>query len=481
MNEYKVFVQRIGLVGIANILVALSSLILIPIMTKSFSVSDYGIWVQITTTITLISNFAILGLHNSMIRFLSSEKDKEGIQEGFYSISTIVLASNIIISTLMFLFSKNIADALFNGNVDLAMLLSVIVFFAGLNVLLINYFRTFQQMKRFSIFFIFQTYLGIFIVSYFAISGYGIFITVSGLLISNLAIFLIMISFIILNIGFKLPKLKNLREYLSFGLPTVPAYLSYWTVDSSDRYIIGILLGTAFVGYYNPGYTLGSIIALIYAPFAFLLPSILPKYYDENNIKKVRIFLEYSLKYFLLFAIPAAFGLSVLSKQVLIILTTTAIASNGYLITPFVALSSLLFGISGIINNLIILKKKTKIMGMIWIIAAILNLGLNIILIPYLGIIGAAVTTLLTYSIAFILTIFYLTKIFKFDFELIYILKSVTSSVIMSTIIFLIYPKGILNISITIILAIIIYIFLMFIMKGIDKKEIEIIREIFLN
>lgn len=290
-----------------------------------------------------------------------------------------------------------------------------------------------------------------------------------------------MISFIILNIGFKLPKLKNLREYLSFGLPTVPAYLSYWTVDSSDRYIIGILLGTAFVGYYNPGYTLGSIIALIYAPFAFLLPSILPKYYDENNIKKVRIFLEYSLKYFLLFAIPAAFGLSVLSKQVLIILTTTAIASNGYLITPFVALSSLLFGISGIINNLIILKKKTKIMGMIWIIAAILNLGLNIILIPYLGIIGAAVTTLLTYSIAFILTIFYLTKIFKFDFELIYILKSVTSSVIMSTIIFLIYPKGILNISITIILAIIIYIFLMFIMKGIDKKEIEIIREIFLN
>ena len=76
---------------------------------------------------------------------------------------------------------------------------------------------------------------------------------------------------------------------------------------------------------------------MILAPFSILLPSVLPKYYDENNIEKVRIFLKYSMKYFLLIAIPSAFGLSILSKPILLILTTPEIALNGYLITPFVA------------------------------------------------------------------------------------------------------------------------------------------------
>ena len=473
--------KRIGLVGITNILLALSTLILLPIMTKNFSISDYGIWVQITTTINLIPNFATLGLPYTMVRFLSGEKDKEKIQEGFYTISSIILVSNIIISALMLFFSKSIASALFNGDVNIAMLLSIIVFLACLNTLLLNFFRTFQQMKRYSIFLLIQTYLGVFIVSYFAISGYGIFVTVLGLLIANLLSFLIMGLFIILDIGFKIPKFKNVSEYLSFGLPTIPGNLSYWITDSSDRYVIGIILGTVFVGYYSPGYMLGFFITMFLAPFSLLLPSLLPKYYDGNEIEKVRVFLKYSLKFFLLISIPAAFGLSILSKPILIVLTTPAIAMNGYLITPFVALTGLLFGIYAIIGNVIILEKKTKIIGVIWIITAIINLGLNIIIVPHFGILGAAVTTLVAYALAFVLTLFYSVKFFKFDFDLPFIFKSVIASVLMSFIILIIHPEGILEILTTILVSLIIYSFFLLIMKGIDKKEIEIIREMFLN
>ena len=83
---------------------------------------------------------------------------------------------------------------------------------------------------------------------------------------------------------------------------------------------------------------------MVLAPFSILLPSVLPKYYDDNNIDKVRTFIKYSIKYFLLIAIPAAFGLSILSKTILMVLTTPDIALNGYLVTPFVALSAVLFG-----------------------------------------------------------------------------------------------------------------------------------------
>lgn len=63
---------------------------------------------------------------------------------------------------------------------------------------------------------------------------------------------------------------------------------------SSDRYLIGILLGAAAVGYYSPGYSLGGAIGMLYAPFVIFLPPVVSKYRDERNIDDVSKVLEYS-------------------------------------------------------------------------------------------------------------------------------------------------------------------------------------------
>jgi len=478
LSEYKLFVQRIGLVGITNILVAISGLILLPIITKNFTTSDYGVWVQITTTIALLPNVATLGLPYTMVRFLSAEKDIEKIREGFYSLAGVVLISTTTISLLMLLFSKNIAVALFNGNMNTAILLVPIIFLACLNAFLLNYFRTFQQMKRYSVFLLIQTYLGLFIASYFAFNGYSITQTAISLLIANTLTFVIMLIFIISKLGFKIPRFQNLREYLSFGVPTIPGNISYWVVDSSDRYVIGMLLGTTFVGYYSPGYTLGNIVIMVLSPFSLLLPAVLPKYYEKNDMEQVQIFLKYSMKFFFLIAIPAAFGLSALSKPILMVITTQAIALNGYMITPFIALSALLYGVYGIVSNILVLEKKTKVVGIVWILAAILNLALNIILVPQFGIMGAAVVTLLAYVLAFSITVIYTNRYFTFDFDLGFIVKSTTASALMSLIIFKINPYGILNILITVIICTGIYFALLIILKGIKKEEIGFFKDL---
>jgi O-antigen/teichoic acid export membrane protein len=481
LEEYKLFAKKISLVGFTNILVAISSIILLPIMTKSFSTSDYGIWVQIITTITLLPNLATLGLPYTMVRFLSAEKDRKMIQEGFYSIAIVVFISTLFISLLLLLFSKNIAIILFNGNYNVAFILAIIVFFSSLNSFLLNLFRTFKQMKRYSIFLLIQTYLGLFIVSYLAINGFNINDVSLGLLIANSVTFIIMAFCIVLDIGFIIPKFKNIKEYLHFGIPTLPGNISYWIVDSSDRYIIGIILGANFVGYYAPGYMLGNIIIMILSPFSILLPSILPKYYDENKIDMVKIFLNYSLKYFLLIAIPATFGLSILSKSILMILTTPDIALNGYLITPFITLSTLLFGIYGIIANILVLNKKTKIMGIVWILAAFSNLLLNILIVPYFGIIGAAAVTLFAYIISFGLTFYYTIKYFEFSLNLNFILKSVFSSIVMSLFLIKINPSSFLNIILTVVIAFVIYMITLILLKGIKTDELKFFKSIFLK
>jgi len=479
MTEHKLFTQRIGLIGITNLLLSLSGIILLPILTKNIPIGEYGIWVQISVTIGLIPAVVMLGLPYTMVRFLAAAKKREEIQEGFYSTAFIVLFTSAIASLLLFSLSKPIAASLLDNNLAIARILPLIVFIACLNGLLLNFFRTFQQVKRYSIFLFIQTYLNVALVAYFVLSGYGILGAVMGLLISSFFVFLIMASLIISEIGITIPKFTHIREYLAFGIPTVPGNLSHWVVNSSDRYVIGIFLGTAFVGYYSPGYALGSIISMFLAPLGFMLPAVLSKYYDENNMNEVKIVLRYSLKYFLLLAIPSTFGLSLLSKSLLTILSAPEIASQGYLITPFIAVSTLLFGVYAVIVSIIALEKKTKIMGIIWAMAAILNLGLNLIFIPYIGILGAAITTLLAFVFAFILTSYYSFKYFKFDIDFRFIFKSILASIVMSLVIIKWNPVGILNVLIVIGVCAIIYSTILLLLGGVKKEEIRFFRALF--
>lgn len=306
-----------------------------------------------------------------------------------------------------------------------------------------------------------------------------------GLFITDLTLLLIMGVLIVSGIGFTIPKFTHLREYLSFGLPTVPGNVSSWVVNSSDRYMIGLFLGTAYVGYYAPGYTLGNIIHMFVAPLSFMLPAVLSKYYDEKNYQGVQTVLQYSLKYFLMLAVPSFVGLSILSKPILTIISTPEIAQNGYLITPFTALCAIFFGVYAIIFQILILEKKTKITATVWIIAAVINFGLNLVLIPYLGIIGAAVTTLISFVFVLVIIAYILNT--KSQLTLSYNINIGTffpilfASILMIPVLLFLQPVGIVSIMLTVTLCAIIYFILIFVLKGITKEEIIFFRSMIIR
>jgi len=481
MSEYKHFAQRIGLVGVTNFLVGLSGIFLLPILTKTLPIEEYGIWAQIMVTIGLIPSIVMFGLPYTMVRFLAGTKKKEDIQEGFYSIAFIILVASAIASVLLFVSSKSIASILFYDNHTIVKMLSLVVFIECLNSVAFNFFRTVQQIKKYSLFVFIQTYLQLILVAYFVLSSYGIVGATIGILITRIFLFLVMASLIVSEIGVKVPKFTNMRNYLAFGLPTVPGNLSSWVVNSSDRYVIGVLLGTAFVGYYSPGYTLGSVILMFVAPLGLILPAILSKYYDENKMDEAKMVLKYSLKYFLLLAIPSAFGLSLLSKQMLMILSTPEIASEGYLITPFVAISAVFLGASVIVIHIIILEKKTTISGSIYILAAILNLGLNLVFIPHLGIIGAAISTLVAYLSILVIGTYYSFKYLKFDIDFQFVLKSIFASIVMSSVILKWNPEGMPNVLAAVGVCAFVYAAVLLLLKGMTREELIFFKNVFRN
>lgn len=477
MSERKLLAQRIGLVGIVSILLELNNIILLPILTRSLPVEYYGIWVQIVVTIGLVPSLATIGLPYSLVRFLSSAKEKNEIQEIFYTIAFTIFFLDLIVSLLILYFSSQIAGLLFGNEVSIVRLLSFIVLIECLNSVFFNYFRAFGQIKKYSLFSLIRVVLNLSLSIYLLWLGYGIYGVVASLLITVSIEFLIMAFVIVSQIGIKIPLFRDLRIYLAFGIPTILGNISSWIVNSSDRYLIGIILGLAFVGYYSPGYTLGNMIYLLVSPFGFMLPAMLSKSYDEGNISEVKLVLSYSLKYFLAVAIPSAFGLTLLSQPILTIISTSDIASHGYLITPFTALSALLYGSYIIISQILVLEKETAILGAIWVLAAAMNFGLNLLLIPRLGIMGAAATTLIAYGLAFALTVHYSRKFFMFGIDLNFLYKSILASVLMSIPIMIIAPKDKLVILATISFCAALYFIILFALKGFKKEEVTFFRE----
>jgi O-antigen/teichoic acid export membrane protein len=478
-SPYALFAQRIGLVGIVNLLIYLNSIILLPILTKHIPIEGYGVWIQIIATVGLISSVALLGLPYSMIRFLAAAKDKADIQEGFYSIFLLVLFSGSIVFSFLWMLSRPLAEILFDGQAEIVRITAAIAFMVGLNELMINFFRTFQQIKRYSLYMILRTALNMVFVAYLVLSGYGLKGAVLGYLGAELFIFILMMSNIIWLIGIRIPQLIHIREYLSFGVFTIPTGLSNWVVNSSDRYVIGVLLGMAFVGYYSPGYTLGNIVNMLIAPFSLLLPAVLSNYYDNNDINLVKTLLSQSMKYFLALAIPSVFGLSLLSKSILTLLSTPQIAQEGHVVTPFIALSILLFGAYAIVSHVILLEKRTRILSMIWLVAAAVKFGLSFIFIPYLGLMGAALTTLLAYALAFAVTWHYSIKYINFAVDYIFMLKCIIASVIMTLAIFNWNPVDKISILLAVVAGFFIYLLVLFALGGLKKEDVSFFKGLF--
>jgi O-antigen/teichoic acid export membrane protein len=473
VSDYELLVKRIGLTGLATLVVALSPILVLPIVTKILTIQEYGIWSLIVVTAGFVPMLVTLGLPNSMVRFLAQVKNKDEIRDGLYSIALVVLGADLVMSFFLLVFAQLIAANLLSNNRTVAVLLPLITFVAAYNYLPQTYFRTFQQAKRYSVVSLLQAFSYVILIAAFVVVGLGLTGAAFAYLINLLLVALLSTYYVLRDIGAAMPSFAKLRAYLKYGLPLVPSSLSSWALSVSDRYIITFFLSVAWVGYYSPGYQLGWTISLLATPFTILVPTALYEHYDANRIAEVKTILRYSVKYFLAVAVPAAFVFSVLSKPILLVLTTPAIATNGYLITPFTALSAVLFGVWSIIVTVLTFEKRTGIIGTIWILGAVLNIGLNLVLVPYFGIIAAAVTTLLGYGFIFGITAFYSARHMTLDVDFGFIFKSIFASIVISSFVLVWHASGFLSISALIVICAAAYTVILFALKGFTASEIR--------
>ncbi len=479
MDLYRHFTKGVGLTGIAQALISVSGIILLPILTRGLSTGEYGAYVQVTTTVALLGFPLTLGLSIALIRFVALQEAQADIREDFYSLFLAIVVFSLLISGALLVLARPLATYLFNENLVVAAILPLITFLTSVNLFLLDFFRAFQQPGRYAFFTVIQTYVGVVFVSYFVFAGHGLTGAVLGLLLAQVIMCATLLSIVVARIGVAVPHLRRLRRYIGFSVPLIPANLTFWVVNSSDRYLIGILLGASYVAFYAPSYTLGFAISMLAWPLILMLTAALPRYYDDADLVAVQTVFKYALKYFLAVAIPSVFIVSCLSRPLLLLLSTPEIAAHGYLVTPFIAVSALLWGIGTIISEVFVLGKKTRLVGALWAVSGVMNVGLNLFLIPYFGIMGAAVTTLASFTFTFIATAYYSRRYMTFDVDAHFIGKSVIASLAATAVILGLDLGGNLNVLVAATAGALVYVVLLIFMKGFDKAELTFFTRLF--
>ena len=477
MYTYFKFAKHTFLIGLLHAFGVAQSLVFLPIITKILGAEDYGIWIQIKVAMGLLIPIAFFGLSDALLRFLSGEKNKEKIQEGIYSSLAFIFILTLAIGLFLAAFSGPVSGFLGFSSIFIK-LLSLLIIFEALNSALLIIIQAEREIEKYFWFSALKMFGETGLVIFAIVSGFGLYGAVFLFLFTRIAIFLILFIYIIKRVGIKIPNFSLLSDYLRFGIPTMANSIFYWVVASFDRFAIGFYLGVLFVGYYAPAYSIGMLLVFFIIPIASMLTVVLPKFFDDNDFDQVKNYLGYSLKYFLLVMIPAVFGMSVLSRQLLLILSTEEIAANAYLVTPIIAASVLVYGIASFFNQILFLFKKTKLIAAIWAAAAFVNFGLNVIFIPLFGIMAAAAITFLSYFCAFVLTWYFSYKEIKFKIDWNFIAKSILSSVLMALFVAWFNPRGFYYVALSIVLAIFVYGILIFLFKGIGKKEIIFLRDL---
>ncbi|MDQ1274894.1 MAG: hypothetical protein QG610_466 [Euryarchaeota archaeon] len=242
--------------------------------------------------------------------------------------------------------------------------------------------------------------------------------------------------------------------------------------------MITYFLGLGSVGVYSAAYSIGNLIQLFVSPLQLILFPELSKLFDQNKMDEVRIYMSHSLRYFLIIAIPAVFGLSALAKPLLAVLTTQDFIS-GWFVIPIIAFAGLMAGIFQIFVNTMFLIKETKHATYINIVAAVSNVLINLILIPIpsIGILGAAFSTLVSYFLMAAFCVHISLKHFKLDFYYMDIAKSILSSIAMYLFVSSFVISGILELFEAAGAGMFIYLVLMFVAGGFTDHEMSLIKK----
>jgi len=414
------FLKKIGqhsiIYGVGNMAHVIPGFILIPLYTRYLVPAEYGIFSLLTALFGILLYIYELGMVGAVNRQFyehdDNRKRKQVISTAFFS----CLAYSFILTVGILFFKNRISGFLFKTvrYEHIVFLGLIAVFFQAAIFIPQTVMRLREKPVHYIILVGTRIFLLIvFTVLFLAVFGKGLVGLYQALLLTAFLSFIFYMASTIKNFAFSF-SFSELKHLLYLGLAFFPALILTWVIESSDRYILDILTNLSAVGIYSVGYKVGQITMLLVKSFYLAWIPIMFSIVKEESA--ARIFGKIGT-YFILVVSLFVFGLSMCAKEVIQFLTTPEYA-GAYRVVSLICLSYLFYGLYVFFLTGVIIKKNVYSLPVVLFVGAALNVGLNFLLIPRYGIMGAASATLVSYMSIAILTYFFSQKSYYIVYEI---------------------------------------------------------------
>ncbi len=394
------FLRGFSLYAIADVLIRLRVFLLMPILTRTLGTVNYGILAQISVSTGVVSSFSGLGIGSAMRRYLPG-LPVEQMRREYWMSMTCMMGSTALLSLPFFLFSGPLAAAFFGGSEN-----AIYVVFGGIGLLvgvyhtnLMLYFRLVLQMKVYTSVMLVAEALSTVALVWAALAHGELFIiALAGLTVSVL---LALLSTVLIGyyLGFAWPDFGPLRKYMTLGLPMMPLAFMSWALASADHLIIAYMLGVGSVGIYTVIYRLSfQSIYIVSTPIWTMVPGSVNALWNSGQRDEALALMRKTFLYNYLLAVPLACVLIFWGEFIVSKLATAEIATGAPLIV-WVVLGYAFEHTSTYYRLIFTWFEKTRIFLVTFPLAMATNLLLNVLLIPVLGILGAALATTAAYGV----------------------------------------------------------------------------------
>jgi O-antigen/teichoic acid export membrane protein len=413
----KKLVSQSLIYGIASLLINGSNFFLIPLYANYLTAAEYGVISSVTLFSTVATTFLTFGLNSSITRFYV-EFGKEEFGRFLFSVFLfqIVLAS--LIAGAFIFFDGLFLDRLFT-NVPYNPFLKYGIYI-GLTGIFSTIPLTFLQAQSKALIYRLLTTLSFLTVTtlmiYFIIfKKEGSLGGIKASLYANILMTLIYVLFILRNGKIRF-KVNYIKTALLFGLPIMVYSLFGVLTELSSKYFIERFISLSQLGIYNVAQQIAALLVLLINSVNMAW---LPIFYEEaKKNESSKLFSEFG-KLLLFTTTLIGLTLSLFSKELISLLMPESYSSASIYI-PYLVLAYI-FG-SGywvLVINPISFSKKTIYLPLLTILSGVLSIFLSLLLVPAMGVIGAAISTLISYCVLIFVTYFVYRKhsSIKYDFK----------------------------------------------------------------
>lgn len=388
-------------------------LLLVKVYTTYLSPEEMGINDVITQIANWLQPLVTLTVSEAIIRF--------GLDKAYNKIRVFTLGNIICFAGLAVLgiilpivAVSGVADKYLSGY---SLLLYVYIFSSSLKLVYSTFVRALERVKLFAINGILTTFFTLAGTLLFMIgfkmgnTGYLLSIIVSDL-----------ISVVFLTFKAKLWRYLDFRRFdrellhtmLQYSIPLIPAQILWLITNSSDSFMTTHYLGSEANGILSASYKIPNLVATVYLMFgqAWNMSAILENDSEDRDKFYTNVFnLNQCLLYIL-----AAGCLMIVQPLTAVWLGESFQESVKY--SPILIYSSIFSCFTTFLGSIYLASKETKRSMVTSLFSGIINVGLNIILIPRIGLYGPPISTVASYLAVFIIRGYDSRKLVPFDLKI---------------------------------------------------------------